>query len=84
MTDMTFAKQAGAALLAIALLSSPALADPPNAGLTSIVDGKLQTATVSTTLTFQARVLEGTPPTSGGTSSIFIDSGCNMGNPRNC
>jgi hypothetical protein len=162
---MTFAKQAGAALLAIALLSNPALADPvetakaagkdaswlfiqtarkvqfdgktltlsgvdpsvvmftdrpkrvaeaiptvtfikdwgakgknsfvadpPNAGLTSIVDGKLQTATVElkqpslngTTLTFQARVLEGTPPTSGGTSTIFIDGGCNMGNPHNC
>jgi len=29
MTDMTFAKQAGAALLAIALLSSPALAIRP-------------------------------------------------------
>lgn len=59
------------------------VADPPNAGLTSIVDGKLQTATVElkqphlegTTLTFQARVLEGTPPASGGTSSIFIDGG---------
>jgi hypothetical protein len=165
MTDVTFAKHAGAALLAIALLSSPALADPaetakaagkdaswlfiqtaqkvtfdgktltlknvspsvvmftdrpkraaeamptatfikdwgikgknsfganpPNAGLTSIVDGKLQTATVElkephldgTTLTFQARAIEGTPPTSGGTSSIFIDGGCNMGNPHNC
>jgi hypothetical protein len=164
MTDMTFAKQAGAALLAIALLSSPALADPtetakaagkdaswlfiqtaqsaqfdgktltlknvslsvvmftdrpkrtaeaipiatfikdwgtkgknsfvadpPNAGLTSIVDGKLQTATVElkqphldgTTLTFQARVLEGTPPASGGTTSVFIDGGqCGPLDPR--
>jgi hypothetical protein len=164
MTDVTFAKRAGAALLAIALLSSPALADPaetakaagkdaswlfiqtaqkitfdgktltlsgvdpsvvmftdrpkraaetiptatflkswddggkgsfqsvpPNAGLTSIVDGKLQTATVElkqphldgTTLTFQARVLEGTPPASGGTSSVFIDGGqCGPLDPR--
>jgi hypothetical protein len=56
--------------------------DPPNAGLTSIVDGKLQITTVGlkqphldgTTLTFQARILEGTPPASGGTSSLFIDS----------
>jgi len=48
------------------------------------VDGKLQTATVElkqpslngTTLTFQARVLEGTPPTSGGTTSVFIDMSC--------
>ena len=59
------------------------MADPPNAGLTSIVDGKLQTAIVElkqphldgTTLTFQARVLDGTPPASGGTSSVFIDGG---------
>jgi hypothetical protein len=44
--------------------------DPPNAGLTSIVDGKLQIATVElkqphldgTTLTYQAHVLGGTPP----------------------
>jgi hypothetical protein len=55
---------------------------PPNAGLTSVVDGKLQTATVEltkphldgTTLTYQVRVLEGTVPTSGGASSVFIDS----------
>jgi hypothetical protein len=67
------------------------VADPPNAGLTSIVDGKLQTATVElkqphldgTTLTFQARVLEGTPPASGGTSSVFIDGGqCGPLDPR--
>jgi len=163
MTDVTFAKHAGAALLAIALLSSPALADPaetakaagkdaswlfiqtaqkvrfdgktltlsgvdpsvvmftdrpkrtaetipiatfikdwgtkgknsfvadpPNAGLTTIVDGKLQTATVElkqpsldgTTLTFQARVLEGTPPASGGTTSVFIDQCVHNGNPH--
>jgi hypothetical protein len=55
---------------------------PPNAGLTSVVDGKLQTATVEltkphldgTTLTYQVRVLEGTVPTSAGASSVFIDS----------
>ena len=56
--------------------------DPPNAGLTSIVDGKLQTATVEltkpylngATLTYAVRVLGGTPPASDGTSSLFIDS----------
>ncbi|MGO1077068.1 hypothetical protein [Inquilinus sp. CA228] len=60
------------------------VADPPNAVLTSIVDGKLQTSTVEltkptldgTTLTYQAKVLEGTPPASGGTSSLFIDQFC--------
>jgi hypothetical protein len=59
--------------------------DPPNAGLTMLVDGKLQTATVElkqprlegTTLTYQARVLKGTLPPTAGTSSLFIDSGCN-------
>ena len=59
--------------------------DPPNAGLTSVVDGKLQTATVElkqphldgTTLTYQARVVEGKLPQTGGTSSLFIDAGCN-------
>ncbi|MGO1077065.1 hypothetical protein [Inquilinus sp. CA228] len=58
------------------------VADPPNAGLTSIVDGKLQTAAVEltkptldgTTLTYQAKVLEGTPPASGGTTSVFVDT----------
>ena len=60
------------------------VADPPNAGLTSVVDGKLQTATVEltlphldgTTLTYQARVLEGNPPQAGGATSVFIDSDC--------
>ena len=55
--------------------------DPPNAGLTSIVDGKLQTATVEltkpylngATLTYAVRVLEGNLPVSGGASSLFID-----------
>jgi len=59
--------------------------DPPNAGLTSVVDGKLQTATVElkqphlegTTLTYQARVIEGKLPQTGGVSSLFIDAGCN-------
>jgi hypothetical protein len=57
--------------------------NPPNAGLTSIVGGKLQTATVElkqphlegTTLTYQVRVLEGNLPQTGGTSSLFIDAG---------
>ncbi|MGO1077067.1 hypothetical protein [Inquilinus sp. CA228] len=69
------------------------VADPPNAGLTSIVDGKLQTATVElkqpsldgTTLTFQARVLEGTLPASAGTTSVFIDSAQCVGKwPNHC
>ena len=56
-------------------------AKPPNAGLTSVVDGKLQTATVElsqpnlngTTLTYQARVLKGAPPPRGAETSIFFD-----------
>jgi hypothetical protein len=64
--------------------------DPPNAGLTFVVDGKLQTATVElkqphlegTTLTYQARVLKGTLPASANASSLFID--CNPGNPHGC
>ena len=56
-------------------------AKPPNAGLTSVVDGKLQTATVElsqphldgTTLTYQARVLKGAPPPTGAETSIFFD-----------
>ena len=55
---------------------------PPNAALTSIVDGKLQTATVElseprldgTTLTFKVRVIEGSVPPAGKTTSLFIDS----------
>ena len=58
--------------------------DPPNAALTSIVDGKLQTATVElseprldgTTLTFKIRVIEGAVPPAGGTTSLFIDDVC--------
>jgi hypothetical protein len=67
-------------------------ATPPTAGLTSIVDGVLQTATVElsepkldgTTLTFQADVLEGTPPKAGGASSLFIDAGCSPWDTRGC
>ena len=59
--------------------------NPPNAGLTSLVDGKLQTTTVEltkpqlegTTLTYEARVVEGTVPPTAGPSSLFIDAGCN-------
>jgi hypothetical protein len=69
--------------------------DPPNAGLTMLIDGKLQTATVElkqprlegTTLTYAVRVLKGTLPPTAGTSSLFIDSGCHQGNPwgtHNC
>ena len=60
------------------------VADPPNAVLTSVVDGKLQTATVEltlphlegTTLIYQARVLQGNPPVAGGATSVFIDDHC--------
>ena len=56
--------------------------DPPNAALTSIVEGKLQSATVElsdprldgTTLTFKVRVIEGAVPAEGKTASLFIDS----------
>lgn len=55
--------------------------EPPNVGLTSVVNGSLQTATLElsqpnlagTTLTFQARVLEGMPPPTGEETSIFFD-----------
>jgi len=55
--------------------------DPPNAGLTSIVDGKLQTATVELshpqmegmTLRYDVRVVNGEVPASGGPTSLFID-----------
>ena len=58
--------------------------DPPNAALTSIVDGKLQSATVElsdpildgTTLTFKVRVIEGAVPAAGKTVSLFIDRIC--------
>ena len=58
--------------------------DPPNAALTSIVDGKLQSATVElndpvldgTSLTFKVRVIEGAVPAAGKTVSLFIDRIC--------
>jgi hypothetical protein len=66
-------------------------ADPPNAGLTTLVDGKFQLATVElteprldgTTLTYGVRVLEGTLPQAGGETSLFID-GCNWGDTSGC
>lgn len=56
-------------------------ADPPNAGVTGLVDGKLQTATVElsrpelngTTLTYQVKILEGSLPAQAADTSIFID-----------
>lgn len=59
--------------------------DPPNAGLTTLVDGKFEVATVElteprldgTSLTYGVRVLEGTAPKSAGRTSLFIDAGCN-------
>lgn len=64
-------------------------ADPPNAGVTTLVDGKFQVATVElsepsldgTTLTFNAKALEGTVPGAGGQTSVFIDGGCSVWNP---
>jgi len=55
--------------------------DPPDAGLTSIVDGKLQTATVElshpqmdgTALRYDVRVVKGEVPASGGPASLFMD-----------
>jgi len=55
--------------------------DPPNAGVTGIVDGKLQTATVEltdpaidgTSLSYKVKVLEGELPKSASAVSIFID-----------
>ena len=68
--------------------------DPPNAGLTTLVDGKLQSSTVEltqprldgTTLTYQARITEGTLPPQAGTISLFIDGGCHNSpwDPRPC
>lgn len=55
--------------------------DPPNAALTSIVDGTLRTTTVElsepqlegATLTFKAQPLEGELPAVGAQTSIFFD-----------
>ena len=58
------------------------ISDPPNAGITSVINGKLQTVTVEltkprlsgTTLTYEVRLLKGSLPKSGGSTSVFIDS----------
>jgi hypothetical protein len=65
-------------------------ADPPNAGITFIADGNMSTASVElkqphltgTTLTYQVRVLQGKLPPNLGTSSLFVDGGCNPWDPR--
>ena len=65
--------------------------DPPNAGLTTIVNGKLQTVTVKLTdphpdgmtLTYQVQVIDGQLNKTGGTSSLFVDGGFVNSNPWN-
>jgi hypothetical protein len=65
-------------------------ANPPNAGITTLVDGKFQLVTVvlseprleGSTLSFNAKVLEGVIPPSGGQTSVFIDGGCSPWDPR--
>jgi hypothetical protein len=65
-------------------------ADPPNAGVTTLVDGKFRVATVElsdprldgSTLTFAVKPLEGTVPNAGGQTSVFIDGGCSPWDPR--
>jgi len=55
--------------------------DPPNATLTTIVDGKVQTAVVEltepklsgTSLTYTVKVLDGEVPKAGQNPSLFID-----------
>jgi hypothetical protein len=67
-------------------------ADPPNAGLTTFVDGKFKLATVElstprldgTTVTYAVRILSGTVPPAGGETSLFIDGGCNWGDTSGC
>jgi hypothetical protein len=57
--------------------------DPPNAGLSVVVDGKVRTATVELlepklegdVLTYRIRVIEGEVPKAGGATSLFIDGG---------
>lgn len=64
--------------------------DPPNAGITFITNGNLNTASVElkrpkltdTTLTYQVRVLKGKLPANLGTISLFIDGGCSPWDPR--
>ena len=55
--------------------------DPPNASLSTVVDGKENTSVVEltnprldgTNLTYDVRILEGTPPNAGTNSALFID-----------
>jgi hypothetical protein len=57
---------------------------PPNAGVTTVVDGKTETAVVvlsepkleGTTISYSVRVIEGTLPRAGKTTSVFIDDVC--------
>jgi hypothetical protein len=57
------------------------LKDPPNATLSSIVNGKEEISVVELTnpvlmgdsLSYSVRVLEGIPPKSGTTSTLFVD-----------
>ena len=58
--------------------------DPPNAGVSVVSEGAIQTAVVvlinprrtGDSLSYDVRVLEGTLPSSGGPTSIFIDDVC--------
>ena len=57
------------------------LSVPPNAALSVVVDGKENTSVVEltnprldgTSLTYDVRLLEGTPPAAGSNSALFID-----------
>lgn len=57
------------------------VSDPPNAGLSIVVDGSIRTATVELfspsldrdVLAYRVRVIEGDIPTRGGPTSLFID-----------
>ena len=57
---------------------------PPNAGVTAVVDGKLTSAVVELkdpkladgSLSYGVRVIEGTLPASSSTVSVFIDQFC--------
>jgi hypothetical protein len=58
--------------------------DPPNAGVSVVREGAIQTVVVVLTnprrsgdsLRYDVRMLEGTLPPSGGPTSIFIDNAC--------
>lgn len=55
--------------------------DPPNASLSAIVDGKQQASVIEIdnpvldgdTLTYSARIIDGTPPAAGGSTIVIID-----------